>query len=216
MFINIHSHQPEIKNEFVIQNLLKDFNQLLSPGYYSAGLHPWHLESQNWQQQLLQLKKISTAENILALGECGLDKVCKTDFKLQQEVFITQILWANEINKPLIIHCVQAFSELGDLLKKYNNKTPVIFHGFNKNSRIAEKMLNDGHYLSFGKSILQLRNKVIFEQVPLNRIFLETDETNISIEEIYKEAAAIKNISLETLSLQIEKNVQLVFNINLQ
>jgi TatD DNase family protein len=216
VFINIHSHQPEIKNEFVIQNLLKDFNQLLSPGYYSAGLHPWHLESQNWQQQLLQLKKISTAENILALGECGLDKVCKTDFKLQQEVFITQILWANEINKPLIIHCVQAFSELGDLLKKYNNKTPVIFHGFNKNSRIAEKMLNDGHYLSFGKSILQLRNKVIFEQVPLNRIFLETDETNISIEEIYKEAAAIKNISLETLSLQIEKNVQLVFNINLQ
>lgn len=216
MFINIHSHQPEIKNEFVIQNLLKDFNQLLSPGYYSAGLHPWHLESQKWQQQLLQLKKISTAENILALGECGLDKVCKTDFKLQQEVFIAQILWANEINKPLIIHCVQAFSELGDLLKKYNNKTPVIFHGFNKNSRIAEKMLNDGHYLSFGKSILQLRNKVIFEQVPLNRIFLETDETNISIEEIYKEAAAIKNISLETLSLQIEKNVQLVFNINLQ
>ena len=216
MFINIHSHQPEIKKEFVIQNLLKDFNQLLSPGYYSAGLHPWHLESQNWQQQLLQLKKISTAENILALGECGLDKVCKTDFKLQQEVFITQILWANEINKPLIIHCVQAFSELGDLLKKYNNKTPVIFHGFNKNSRIAEKMLNDGHYLSFGKSILQLRNKVIFEQVPLNRIFLETDETNISIEEIYKEAAALKNISLETLSLQIEKNVQLVFNINLQ
>ncbi len=216
MFINIHSHQPEIKNEFVIQNLLKDFNQLLSPGYYSAGLHPWHLESQKWQQQLVELKKISTAENILALGECGLDKVCKTDFKLQQEVFIAQILWANEINKPLIIHCVQAFSELGDLLKKYNNKTPVIFHGFNKNSRIAEKMLNDGHYLSFGKSILQLRNKVIFEQVPLNRIFLETDETNISIEEIYKEAAAIKNISLETLSLQIEKNVQLVFNINLQ
>ncbi len=216
MFINIHSHHQEIKNEFVIQNLLKDFNQLLSPGYYSAGLHPWYLESQNWEQQLVELKKISTTKNILALGECGLDKVCKTDFKLQEEVFIAQILWANEINKPLIIHCVQAFSELGDLLKKYNNKTPVIFHGFNKNSPIAEKMLNVGHYLSFGKSILQLRNKVIFEQVPLNRIFLETDETNISIEEIYKEAAAIKNISLETLSLQIEKNVQLVFNINLQ
>ena len=216
MFINIHSHQQEIKNEFVIQNLLKDFDQILEPGYYSVGLHPWYLESQKWQQQLVELKKISTAENILALGECGLDKVCKTDFKLQQEVFIAQILWANEINKPLIIHCVQAFSELGNLLKKYNNKTPVIFHGFNKNSRIAEKMLNDGHYLSFGKSILQLRNKVIFEQVPLDHIFLETDETNISIQEIYKEAAAIKNISLETLSLQIKKNVQLVFNINLQ
>lgn len=216
MFINIHSHQQEIKNEFVIQNLLKDFDQILKPGYYSAGLHPWYLESQNWEQQLLQLKKLSAAKNILALGECGLDKVCKTDFELQQEVFIAQILWANEINKPLIIHCVRAFSELGDLLKKYNNKTPVIFHGFNKNSRIAEKMLNDGHYLSFGKSILQLQNKAIFEQVPMDRIFLETDETNISIQEIYKEAAAIKNISLETLSLQIKKNVQLVFNINLQ
>jgi len=77
-------------------------------------------------------------------------------------------------------------------------------------------MLNDGHYLSFGKSILQLQNKVTFKQVPMDRIFLETDETNISIQEIYKEAAAIKNISLETLSLQIKKNVQLVFNINLQ
>ena len=216
MFINIHSHQQEIKSEFVIQNLLKDFNQLLSLGYYSAGLHPWYLESQNWKQQLVEIKKISTAENILALGECGLDKVCKTDFKLQQEVFITQILWANEINKPLIIHCVRAFSEVGALLKKYNNKVPVIFHGFNKSAGISKDILNDGHYLSFGNSILLPRNKVIFEKIPLERIFFETDQTNISIEEIYKEAAAIKNISLETLSLQIKKNVQLVFNINLQ
>ncbi|HSN59572.1 MAG TPA: TatD family hydrolase, partial [Ferruginibacter sp.] len=122
MFINIHSHQPAGPKEFVLQNLYKDFDQAKMPGYYSAGLHPWYINAATWKIEMEALKTNRVLKNILAIGECGLDKVCKTGFTLQQQVFIAQLLWANEIKKPLIIHCVRAHEDLLLLLKKHHNK----------------------------------------------------------------------------------------------
>ena len=88
-------------------------------------------------KDLSALKIFSKTDSVLAIGECGLDKACDTNFKLQQQVFTTQVNWANEIKKPLIIHCVRAYGEVLSLLQKNNNKVPVIFHGFNKNGAVA-------------------------------------------------------------------------------
>ncbi|MEO8769144.1 MAG: TatD family hydrolase [Ferruginibacter sp.] len=212
MYINIHSHNGANPNEWVIQNVYNGFERTLMPGNYSAGIHPWYIEAIEWKTAFSLLKTLSENDSVLAMGECGLDKVCKTGFHLQQEVFIAQILWANEINKPLIIHCVRAYEEVLQLLKKYNNKVPVVFHGFNKNLVLAEEIIQHGYFISFGKALRQPNIKNVFAAVPLEKIFLETDDTDKTIKMIYAEAASIKKISEETLSLQLVKNVMTVFN----
>ena len=215
MYINIHSHHQATENQFVIQNLINPFDENQEKGYYSAGLHPWHIDAGTWQQHFAQLKKISKARKVVAIGECGLDKICSTDFILQKEVFLAQLVWANEIKKPLIIHCVRAYDEILLLLKMNNNKIPVIFHGYNRNVYLAKKILDAGHWISFGKALIQSKLDEVFFSIPGDRYFLETDDSAISIEQVYRAATAIKNISSDTLDLQLRKNVEKVFNIKL-
>jgi len=163
------------------------------------------------KEELAEMKIASNQKNVLAIGECGLDRICTTDFKLQERVFIEQILWANEIAKPLIIHCVKANQESLILLKEYNRTSPVIFHGFNNKLETANKILDQGHYLSFGKHIFNPVIESVFSKISLEKIFLETDDSDIGIDAIYKQAAKIKNISREQLSLQIKKNLDCIF-----
>ena len=132
---------------------------------------------------------------------------------MQEKVFIEQILWANEIAKPLIIHCVKAHHEVLLLLKEFNRTSPVIFHGFNNKLETAKKILDHGHYLSFGKQLLNPAIENIFSKISLEKIFLETDDSTVSIDDIYKQAAKIKNISTERLSLQIKNNLNRIFKI---
>lgn len=212
LFINIHSHTPARSNEWVIQSLYQDFEKAALPGSYSIGLHPWYIQASTWRQAFIALQQYSRQQQVFAIGECGLDKVCETDFALQEEVFVSQLLWANEINKPLVIHCVRAFEEVMYSLKKNQNKVPVIFHGFNKNRILAEKLIEKGYWLSFGKDLLHENMQEVFAALPLDKIFLETDDATAGIGSIYQSAASIKNISTEQLILQINKNTLTVFN----
>ena len=212
MFINIHTHLPHKNGSWSIQNLFKDFESIRSLFYYSVGIHPWHIDENTIATELAKVKMASELKNVFAIGECGLDRVCKTPFKLQEKIFIEQLLWANEIAKPLIIHCVRAHREILFLLKEHNNLAPVIFHGFNNNEEIANSIIDAGYMISFGKSLLYPNAEKVFSKLPIENIFLETDDNEIMIDDIYKQAAKIKNISTERLSLQIQKNRNKVFN----
>ncbi len=161
------------------------------------------------------LKLYSINKRVLAIGECGLDRLCDTPFPLQIKVFTEQIMWANEVAKPLLIHCVKAHRETISLLQDCKNLMPVIFHGFNNNQEIAKQIINNGYYLSFGKSLFNPTIENLFSSMPIDKIFLETDDSNGDIQSIYKQAAKIKNTSIDQLNLQIHLNVQQVFNLNL-
>lgn len=215
MYINIHSHKQISEKQFFIENLYKEFDKVLEPGYYSVGLHPWYLSAESTDAPFTEVKKMSTQPNVLAIGECGLDKVCKTPFDLQVSLFQDHIKLANEIRKPLIIHCVRAYDEVLKLLRENHAEVPVIFHGFNKNKEILKKILDSGFYVSFGAAVSSIKTAGVFKDVPMDQFFLETDNSPVSIAEVYAAAAAAKNISVETLSLQLNKNLQSVFNIRL-
>jgi len=211
-FIDIHTHSPFKKGEWVIENLYKDFDRLPS-SFFSAGLHPWFIQAKTWEQEFTALASVSTYARMLALGECGLDRVCDTDYELQQIVFAAQVRLANQVNKPLILHCVRAYEDVIHLLEKERNSVPVIFHGFNKGLALAQKLVSKSYYLSFGKAIERPHIQQIFSLLPLQHIFLETDDADTSIETVYKTAAAARGISEEELSLQLQQNTEQVFNI---
>jgi TatD DNase family protein len=208
MFLNVHTHKNAAANS--IESHYSGFEAVPPAGYHSVGLHPWYIKQQ-WNNEFEKLKAIATQKNIAAIGECGLDKICPTDFALQQTVFTAQIQLANKINKPLIIHCVKAFDEVLHLLQQQQNIVPVIFHGFNKSAALAQQLIHKGSYLSFGKALQQPRMQAVLKLLPVNKIFLETDDAAVPIEEIYHLAAQTLQIDINALSLQLQKNANAVF-----
>ncbi len=209
-YLNIHSHHQQRGQQLVISSIHSYFEKIATDYFHSVGLHPWYINEQ-WKNEFEKLKAIATQKNIAAIGECGLDKICPTDFALQQTVFTAQIQLANKINKPLIIHCVKAFDEVLHLLQQQQNIVPVIFHGFNKSAALAQQLIHKGSYLSFGKALQQPRMQAVLKLLPVNKIFLETDDAAVPIEEIYHLAAQTLQIDINALSLQLQKNANAVF-----
>ena len=207
MFIDIHSHHHALSNEqWVIKNLYKYFEQVESQGKYSIGLHPWYIDEVSWHIEFDKLQKFETNNFVVAIGECGLDKNCKTDFLLQKKIFTAHVILSNNLNKPLIIHCVNAYQEIKQILKANKINVPVIFHGFNRNEHIAKALIKEGYFLSFGKALLKEHIKILVRKIALENIFFETDNDTITIEEIYSMTERILSVDTETLQLQIKKN----------
>lgn len=210
MFINIHTHTEifDAKVELVSLNI----DEEPKPNWYSYGIHPWKINNDSLNM-LDKLNRMARNRRCIAVGECGLDKVIATDFALQQRIFIEHIRLANEINKPLIIHCVKAFNELITCLRTEKNKVPVIIHGFNNNLNIANTLLDEGFLLSFGKALLTFESNAseVIKHVGRKNFFLETDDSDVSIKYIYKKAAEILGIAEEILQQQLRSNYQRIF-----
>lgn len=210
IYIDIHTHQyAPGENIKTIENIHDQFNQIPANRPVSVGLHPWWLE--NADEKMDQLRQLVYRSNVLAIGECGLDKLSETDWQKQIKYFEAQMELAQEADKPLIIHCVRAFSEAMGIL--HQTRVPVIFHGINKKFSVIKPLLDSGYYLSFGKALLG-DNETVKEtlmETPLNRLFLETDDSGRSIKEIFKVAAEIRNVSENEIALQIQKNYSTVF-----
>lgn len=210
VFINIHTHHELFDAKVEVVNLYP-FDKP-KPIYYSRGIHPWHVKH-NMDEELQQLRTVVNERRCIAVGECGLDKVCDVDFELQKKIFTEQVTLANEVEKPLIIHCVRAFNELIVTLRKQQNRVPVIIHGYSNNLNIAESLIKEGYFLSFGKALLNegTRAAEVLRNTGRDKFFLETDDSDISIRDIYKRAAEILGVSEEIIGMQLKKNYQKTF-----
>lgn len=210
-FIDIHTHrESNTKTVAVLLNTIVGKDEIPS-GLVSLGIHPWYISEPTYRNLLKQLQEQAGRANVLAIGECGLDKICKTAFTIQEKIFTEQIKLANVLQKPLIIHEVRALQDVVRLLDQYNNSVPVIFHGFRKNIQAAEMLLERGYFLSFGKTLCTQRGQEIFKSCPLNRIFLETDDSSVPIQTVYQIAADCHSILLDDLKVLQLNNFQNVF-----
>ena len=69
--------------------------------------------------------------------------------------------------------------------------------------------MSHGFFLSFGKAVLnRVSLQLVIKEVPLEKIFLETDDSDFEIVELYQKVADIKSISVEELQNQIQKNLE--------
>ncbi len=213
VFIDIHCHQRSNQLGITVMSFdVSEFNQSFADQpFYSLGLHPWFIEQQDRQ---VGLQAIANHHNLLAIGECGLDKSIHTPLALQIQVFEQHIELAKQWNKPLIIHCVRAFNELIQLKQANPDLKAWIIHGYNAKPPMAQQLIKHGFYLSLGKALLTENSNAqqTLSILPLERLFLETDAANdISIGAIYAAAAKIAKIDVSTLKQQILANFQRVF-----
>jgi len=215
--IDIHTHHtPEEAGEFFIQNIFpSDETLTLKPGgFYSVGLHPWFINNgHNHKEQLHELEQKATLQEVIAIGECGLDKLANTESQLQLEVFVRQCEIAESVNKPVVIHCVKSYNEISHLKRRMKPKVPWILHGYTGNDMITKQLLQLGFYYSLGKILLTDNPQIIstVEELPVDHLFFETDEWQKPVREVYEKYAEIKGMPAEELAEQIMWNFRQVF-----
>lgn len=205
-FFDFHHHKKHIKDG--IYNV--DIEQIPPDSPYSIGIHPKDINITDIEKQLEWMKGM-IFQNCFAIGECGLDSRISIGQQIQEEAFLKQIKIANEVKKPIIIHCVRKFYEV--IFFKKKTTQAMIIHGFNKKQQIATDLLANNFYLSFGKAVLyNLSLQDILKNTPIDKLFLETDNEDFKIEELYLKVSEIKKISLEQLNEQILENLYTIRN----
>lgn len=180
---------------------------------YSAGIHPWFISTDTLNQHYNTLNKWAANNLIKFIGETGLDKLKGPEPAIQTAVFLKHIELAETHSKPLIIHCVKAYNEIISLRKQLKPKQPWIFHGFNSSLNLMQQATEAGFWFSFGPAILPEGSKAgkALEAVDKNRFFLETDDTQRAIEEIYAAAALRRHQPVEIIRKQIYNNFNNLF-----
>ena len=213
LFFDVHTHKKSLsKNIFSVENKYPNDTDFTPP--FSIGIHPWFIKPENVENELLILKEKLQFKNCFALGECGLDKITATDFELQKEVFKKQVLLSEKYKKPLIIHCVKAYQDIIEIKKELKPKQIWIFHGFNKNYQVAKSLLKNGIILSFGSAIIKNKKlQNVVSEIPLDKLFFETDDSGIEIQEIYKKVASLKSIEVVKLQQKIKENFINIFSV---
>ncbi len=152
--------------------------------FASVGLHPCHTPEQ--QLNIAQLTALADNENIIAIGETGLDYYMNDgvdplgeDFAWQRERFRVHIQTAIKSQKPLIIHTRDAREDTLKILQEEQaEKIGGIMHCFVEDLETAEKALAMGFYISFS-GIVTFKNaraiQAVAKAVPEDRILIETD-----------------------------------------
>jgi len=211
VFFDVHTHKKiASENVFSIENKYPNASDFTKP--FSIGVHPWFINKDKIEEELLIIKEKLQDKNCFALGECGLDKVVETDFELQKIVLRKQLALSEKYKKPVIIHCVKAFQEIIELKKELRPTQTWILHGFQKNLQVAESLLKNGIVMSIGAAIIhhkKLQN--ILLETPLAPILLETDASEVCIQDVYQKVAALKNMEVEVLQQKIAQNFKRIF-----
>ena len=143
---DIHTHNDcdyenviSVRNVFVSNSIPAEL-----PTLYSASVHPWYV-GRDWKKLLEE--NVGIIEKSAFIGECGLDKLrSHLDIDEQILLFSEMAQIAERMGKPMIIHCVKAFSEL------------LAIHKQIKPSRVQRKAAADESAYIQG-NVYQFRNK---------------------------------------------------------
>ncbi|MFC2114040.1 TatD family hydrolase [Bacteroidota bacterium] len=217
-YIDIHTHKKNCKNfVFPIRNVFSDeLDEDLSDSHeaLSIGFHPWHIKFSDIEEQFELIEKQLNQPTVFAIGECGIDKAIETDIQLQKEVFVRQVEISEKAQKPLIVHCVKAAHEILQIRKETHAQMPWIFHGFNQSIELAEQIIKQDCYMSFGYQLMQKESKPIdlLKQIDRTRIFYESDDQRITVIDVYETASKILDKYVATLKEEVSENYRKLFH----
>jgi TatD DNase family protein len=212
--INLHTHRLNVDGHIQLLNVYAQDLPVMNPDQiYTCGLHPWHLEKVNADSCIQAIETEIKQQNMLAIGECGIDRAIKTPYSVQELYFKKQLDLAVKCSKPILIHCVRAYSDLLKLKKESKSNIPWILHGYNGNQEITANLIRHGFYFSIGLSFLKDEQKQKYiSSIPANRLFLETDDQDCTIEQIYMLASQVLGSEIELITETIYNNFRSVFN----
>lgn len=192
MILNLHTHLPAPKPEAIIScNPWELPDENAFPGqYYSVGVHPWVLPATGLTEEDIQkLREYGSRPDVAAIGEAGIDLMhdgCAPLFA-QMLALKSHIEISEELEKPLILHCVKGHDRIISLRKTIQPKQHWIIHCFRGKPSILRMLLEAGIDVSYGEYF----NPESVALTPTDRLFAETDESLLSITEIIARLSAV-------------------------
>jgi TatD DNase family protein len=216
-FINFHTHACEFAQAGICMvnwGIREEKGLPATEMRVSVGLHPWLLQEDTWPQDLERLEKWVTHPSVWAIGETGFDRNAAASFAFQQTVFEAHLRLAEQLGKPLIIHCVRTIPELIAVKKASRSKIPWIVHGFNAKPALAHQLLNHGIRVSLGIALLREGSNaaILLPQLPEDMFFLETDGKDTTIEAVYERAAALLGKPPDALKERLFAQFKTIFH----
>ena len=144
--------------------------------YAALGVHP-HEAEDTTEEDFQKIKELCSREKVVAIGEIGLDY--HYDFSprdIQKEMFEKQLILANELGLPVIVHDRESHEDTMNLLKKHKPKGVV--HCFSGSVEMAKEIVKLGMYIGLGGAVTFKNAKKpveVAEYIPLEYLLLETD-----------------------------------------
>ncbi|SHK45185.1 TatD DNase family protein [Hathewaya proteolytica DSM 3090] len=195
--------------------------------YAAVGIHPE--EAHEFNHEVLQeIKELAKDEKVKAIGEIGLDYYWEENppKEIQKEVFIKQMILAEELQMPVVIHCREAHEDTLNIVKQFPKVRGVI-HCFSGSLEMAREFIKCGYYIGFTGVVTFKNSKKIKEvarEVPMERILVETDcpymapvphrgERNQSsyISNIIEVIAEIRGASIDCIEKYTVENTKKLF-----
>ena len=115
----------------------------------------------------------------------------------------------------MAVHCVHAWGIFEEILADVPADLPMLMHSYSGSLETAKTLLKRNTWFSFSPAVQRIEKQTeVLRQIPLERIFLETDLTDCTqeqhkqtLEELYAFAADLRGLTLEELKKVLENNL---------
>ena len=146
--------------------------------YAAVGIHPENCADFE-SEQIEKLRELAKEPKVVAIGEIGLDYYWAENppKDLQQKVLRRQLLLAQELRLPVIIHDRDAHADTMAIVREFPQVRGV-FHCFAGSTEMARELIGMGWMLSFnGAATFKNARKApeVIAAVPLEKLMIETD-----------------------------------------
>ena len=190
----------------------------------TAGLHPH--EADQWEHQRRQLSTM--IPSVAAVGETGLDFYRNlSDPVAQESSFVAQIRLAVDHDKPIVVHCRDAFARVHELISENGVGTTTVLHCWTGGPRWTKRFLDLGCWFSFAGPVAFETGDTVrlgAELVPPTRAMVETDTPYLAppphrgeanepawVEFVGAALARVWSIPVEEVAEQTTRNARTVF-----
>jgi TatD DNase family protein len=203
--------------------------------YWAAGIDP-HQAASARQEHFESLTMAARHPKFLAVGEIGLDYYYDYPRDVQHRVFLRQLDLARQLDKPVIIHCRDAWNDLrqimhGRLTPRSANTHPDgltstsrsgILHCFTGTTEDALDLAALGFYVSFAGNLTFKKAESLraaASSIPIDRLLAETDSPYLApapyrgrrnepafVIEVARELARLRGFGVEEMGARLAAN----------
>ena len=189
----------------------------------ALGVYPIDALKMNKRELDKEIEFIRTnSDNIIAIGEVGIDWKESSEVKKQEENFRKFVKLSIELDKPVIVHSRKAEERCIEILEEEKAKK-VVMHCFSGKFKLVKRIVDNGWFLTIPTCVTRSEQfQKIASEMPIEKLLCETDSPFLhpfgkrnnepgNVVESYKTIAKIKKMKLKDVERRIEANFKELF-----